>query len=192
MSNTSSITYTRIGAVLHEIGMVSEEKMHSVLEGAVNYANDSLEHYSAASALEAFGVAVSVHADDIDSIYDGYESLLREAAEVAGGKVTITNVRLIEVEGDYEGGRFDRLEFERNGKLVSIDAEHFAEDYYDHEAACEAIYETAHDDDPRSWRCVDFERKPNRGYDSIMVLATREQADALHEHLGFTFPGNSE
>ncbi|MFF3321292.1 hypothetical protein [Streptomyces sp. NPDC002889] len=191
MSNTSSITYTRIGTVLHAIGMVSEEKMHSVLEDAADYANEELEHYSAASALERFGVAVSVHADDIDSIHDDYEGLLQRAAEVAGGTVTITDVRIVEGEGDFVDGRFDLLQFERNGKLVSLSAEHFAEDYYDHLAACQAIDETSHDDDPRSWRYVDFERKPNAGYDSIMVLATPEQAEALHEHLGFTFPWHS-
>ncbi|TJZ50315.1 hypothetical protein FCH28_23825 [Streptomyces piniterrae] len=189
MSNVSSITYARIGAILHEIGMVSEEEMHSTLEDAADYANEELEdHYEAAGALEEFGVAVSVHADDIDSIYDDYESLLEDAVEVAGGKVTITDVRITEGEGDFEGGRFDRLEFERNGKPVSISAEHFADDYYDQEAACEAIAMTVHDDDPRSWHYVDFERKPSAGYDSIMVLATRDQAEALHEHLGFTFP----
>ncbi|MCX4821838.1 hypothetical protein OG883_18505 [Streptomyces sp. NBC_01142] len=187
MSNISSITYARIGAILHEIGMVPKEKMRSVLEDAADYAGDELDHYGAASALEDFGVAVSVHADDIDSIYGDYGSLLAEAAEVAGGKVTLTNVRIVEGEGDFEGGRFDLLEFERNGRLVSIRAEHFADDYYDHEAACEAIAETAPDDDPRSWRYVDFERKPSAGYDSIMVLATPEQAEALHKHLGFTF-----
>jgi hypothetical protein len=183
-----SFTYTRIGTVLHEIGMISEEKMRSVLEEAANYANVEVDHYEAASALEDFGVAVSVHADDIDSIYDDYADLLDAAVEVAGGKVTITNVRLVEGEGELEDGRFDHLEFDRNGKPVTIPAEHYADDYYDQGAACEAIGETADDDDPRSWRCLDFERKPHRGYDSIMVLATPEQAEALHEHLGFTFP----
>ncbi|MFX0578543.1 hypothetical protein [Nocardia nepalensis] len=188
MTKSSSITYTRMGRSLHQIGMVSAEKMHSVLEDVARYANEVMDHYSAARAFERFGVAVSVHADDIDSIYYGYQSLLARAAKVAGGKVTITNVRIVEGEGDFEDGRLDRLEFERNGKLVSITAEHFAEDYYDQGAACEAIAETAHDDDPRSWQYVDFERKPHRGYDSIMVLTTPQQAEALHQQLGFTFP----
>ncbi|MEU2789879.1 hypothetical protein [Streptomyces sp. NPDC007100] len=188
MSNTSSITYTRIGAILHEIGMVSEEQLRSTLEETANYADEEVEdHYEVACALEEFKVAVSVHADDIDSIHDDYGSLLQDAAEVAGGRVAITGVRLVEGEGELAGGRFDTLEFERDGEPVSIEAEHFADDYYDHEAACEAITMTAHDDDPRTWRCLDFERKPNAGYDSIMVLATPEQAKALRERLGFTF-----
>lgn len=180
------MTYPRIGMILHEIGMVSEEKLHNVLEDFAEYANDELDHYEAAIALESFGVAVSVHSDDIDSIHYGYESLLARAVEVAGGKVTITGVRLVEDEGDFDNGRDDLLEFERDGELVSLDAEHLADGYYDHEAACNAIAETAHRDDPRSWHYVDFEREPHRLYDSIMVLATPEQARALHEHLGFT------
>ncbi|RXS70314.1 hypothetical protein EST92_24785 [Streptomyces sp. TM32] len=181
------MTYARIGPLLHEIGMVPKEKMDSVLEAFADFAHHELDLYEAACALEHFGVAVSVHADDIDSIHNDYASLLAEAEEVAGGAVTLTNVRLVEGEGDLEGGRFDRLEFERNGAPVSLSAEHFADDYYDHEAACEAIALTAHDDDPRSWHYVDFPRKPSAGYDSIMVLATPEQAAALHEQLGLTF-----
>ncbi len=71
MSNVSSntYTYTRVGAILHEIGMVTEEKMRSVLEEAATYADEEIDQYEAASALEEFGVAVSVHADDIDSIH---------------------------------------------------------------------------------------------------------------------------
>ncbi|KAA6221298.1 hypothetical protein CP973_04290 [Streptomyces albofaciens JCM 4342] len=190
MSNVSSntYTYTRVGAILHEIGMVTEEKMRSVLEEAATYADEEIDQYEAASALEEFGVAVSVHADDIDSIHYGYADLMEAAAEAAGGRVAITDVRLVEGEGDFEGGRMDTLTFERNGIPMSIDADHLADDYYDQGAACEAITVTAHEDDPRSWREVDFDREPHRGYDSIMVLATPEQARALEERLGFRFP----
>lgn len=182
-----SYTYTRVGAILHEIGMVSEEKMRSVLLEAAGYADNEMSQYSAACALEEFGVAISVHADDIDSIYHDYASLLESAAEVAGRKAAITNVRLVEGEGDFESGRYDRVEFERDGELVSIEAEHFAEDYFDHSAACDAIAETAHAGDPRSWHYVGFERKPSSVYDSIMVLATPEQVRALQAQLGFIF-----
>lgn len=63
MSNISSMTYARIGAILHEIGMVSEAQMHRTLAEAANYAYEPLEeHFEAACALEEFGVAISVHA----------------------------------------------------------------------------------------------------------------------------------
>ncbi|MFD9538888.1 hypothetical protein [Streptomyces sp. NPDC060022] len=180
------LTYRRIGALLHETGLVSAEKTHSVLGDAVTYADDELDHAGAAGALVEFGAAVAVHGDDIDSIHEDYAGLLAEAAEIAGGQVTITDVRIDEGEGGYEGGRNDNLEFKRNGVLVSLMATHFAEDYYDHETACRGIAATAHDDDPRSWRNVEFAKDPDSTYDSIMVLATPAQADALHEHLGFT------
>ncbi|WP_344382292.1 hypothetical protein [Streptomyces thermolineatus] len=188
MPDTSSTTYARVGAVLHGIGMISEERMRGVLEEAAPYAHEELDHYEAACALEEFGVAVSVHADDIDSVHHDYASLLDDALRVAGNKVAVTDVRLVEGEGPLESGRFDTLEFRRNGRLVSVPAEHFADDYYDQGAACDAIAETAADDDPRAWHWVEFEHRPHAGYDSIMVLATQEQLKALHEHLGFTFP----
>ncbi|MFF4163340.1 hypothetical protein [Streptomyces sp. NPDC001741] len=187
MPTESSTTYRRIGALLRDTGMVSEETARSTLEAAAAYADDELGEYAAARALESFGVAVSVHADDIDSIHGGYAGLLAEAAETAGGRVTVTDVRVVEGEGDLDGGRFDAIEFLRDGRPVSIPAEHFAEDYYDHEAACRAIAETAHGDDPRVWRNVGFARERGAGYDSIMVLATSEQREALHRHLGLTF-----
>ncbi|MEU1483622.1 hypothetical protein [Streptomyces sp. NPDC005752] len=187
MSRDRSITYRRVGALLHETAMVSEEKMHGVLEGAAAYADAELDQYAAAHALESFGVAVSVHADDIDSIHEGYRGLLADAAEAAGGEVAITDVRIVEGEGGFEGGRLDAVEFERDGRTVSIPAEHFAEDYYDHGAACRAIAETAPGDGPRSWRLAGFTREPGAGYDSIMVLATPGQREALHQHLGLTF-----
>ncbi|KQX78940.1 MULTISPECIES: hypothetical protein [unclassified Streptomyces] len=187
MPKNPPTTYRRIGALLHETGMVSEGKMLSTLEAAAAYADAELAPYAAARALESFGVAVSVHADDIDSIHSGYAGLLADAAEVAGGRVTISDVRIVEGEGGLESGRCDLLEFRRNAEPVSLRAEHFAVDYYDHEAACRAIAQTAHGDDPRSWRNADFAREPGAGYDSIMVLATPEQREALTRHLGLTF-----
>ncbi|MBM7439065.1 hypothetical protein [Streptomyces sp. HB132] len=188
MTRDLPTTYRRMGALLHETGMVSEEKMRGVLDDAATYADAELDQYAAAHALESFGVAVSVHADDIDSIHEGYRGLLADAVEAAGGEVAITDVRIVEGEGGFEGGRLDAVEFERDGRVVSIPAEHFAADYYDHDAACRAIAETAHGDDPRSWRNAGFAREPGVGYDSIMVLATPEQREALHQHLGLTFP----
>ncbi|MFD9291305.1 hypothetical protein ACFWBV_24090 [Streptomyces sp. NPDC060030] len=188
MTRHFSITYRCVGALLHETGMVSEEKTRGVLDDAATYADDELDQYAAARALESFGVAVSVHADDIDSIHEGYKGLLADAAEVAAGEVAITDVRIVEGEGGFEGGRLDAVEFRRDGKLLSIPAEHFAEDYYDHAAACRAIAATSRDDDPRTWRGVGFAREPGAGYDSVMALATPEQRETLHQYLGLTFP----
>ena len=187
MQHVSSMTYRHVGRILHEIGMVSEEKMQRVLDEVADWADDEISHYEAAGALESFGVAVSIHADDIDSIYEDYAFLLERAAEVAGGSVAVTNVRIVEGEGDFAFGRSDRLEFERNGVPISIVAEHFADDYYDHTTAAAAIALTAADDDPRSWRYIEFDRTPGRVYETILGLATLEQTAALQERLSFRF-----
>lgn len=187
MAKDSFMTYRSVGALLHETGMVSAEKTHSVLEGLAAHADKKLAPHEAAGALVEFGAAVSVHVDDIDSIYEDYAPLLAAAAEIAGGRVTVTDVRIVKGEGGFEdGGRCDLLEFERNGTLVSLVAEHFSEEYYDHETAYLAIRETAHDDDPRSWHNVDFAREPGSIHDNVIVLATPAQSEALHEHLGLT------
>ncbi|MGP4019735.1 hypothetical protein [Saccharopolyspora sp. 5N708] len=183
MSNTSSITYGRVAVVLQEIGMVSQEKAQTVLAEYADVAHSELKPYDVACALEMFGTAVSVHADDIDYLEDGYGGLLDRAAALTDGAVTVTNVRLH--EGEFIGeSRDDVLEFERNGQPVSISAEHFSDEYYDQMAACEAIEKLAPDNDPRSFLLVDFEREKYRVYDSIMVLTTSEQAAALEKSLG--------
>ncbi|MFB9237535.1 hypothetical protein ACFFWC_18590 [Plantactinospora siamensis] len=185
MPTAEPMTYVRLGEILQEIGMVSAATVRRVL--ADGYLDVPLSQYEAALALEEFGVAVSIHAEDIDSIHTDYRGLLERAAEVAGDRVAIRNVRIVEGAGELEDGRDDRLEFERDGRPVSIPAEHYAEDYYDHAAASQAIAETAHEDDPRAWYDVRFEREPRRIYESIMVLATPQQAAALCDRLGVTF-----
>jgi hypothetical protein len=183
MPGTSSITYERVGAVLQEIGMLSQERAQTVLGKFADHAHDELDPYEVACALEVFGLAVSIHADDIDDLEEGYEGLLERAAALTGGKVTVADVRLVEDEIIGES-RYDLLEFARNGQLISISAEHFSDEYYDHSAACEAIAELSPDNDPRAFRVVDFEREQQRGYDSLMVLATSEEAEALQKRLG--------
>jgi hypothetical protein len=186
MPDTLTITYERMAAVLERSGMLSRERALAVLARFAEYARDRLDPYEVACALEDFGLAVSVHADDIDHLEEGYTYLLRRAAALTGGAITVANVRLH--EGEFvAGSRDDVLEFERNGELISISAEHYSDEYYDHLAACDAIDRLSPDDDPRSFRIVDFEREEHRHYDSILVLATPEQTEAMRKHLGLEF-----
>ncbi|MFE9849000.1 hypothetical protein ACFYPN_09330 [Streptomyces sp. NPDC005576] len=184
MPHTPSITRTRMGALLHATGMVTEAAAREALAAAAGYADRALTPYETARALEEFGVAVSAHGDDVDSLGESYAALLARAARVAGGGVAITDVRLVRGEGEFADGRADRVEFDRDDVRVSVPAEHFADDYLDHFAACRAVARTVHRDDPRSWRSVDFPREPHATYDSIMVLATPEQAESLRVRLG--------
>ncbi|WP_327268585.1 hypothetical protein OG233_12230 [Streptomyces sp. NBC_01218] len=183
-SLTPPLTLARVGTVLHASGMVTEAELRGTLAAAAGYADEPLNPYGTARALEEFGAAVSVHGDDIDSLGEGYAELLARAARVAGGSVAITGVRLVRGEAGFADGRADVVEFDRDGVRVSVPAEHFADDYLDHIAACEAVARTVHRDDPRTWRSVDFPRDPHATYDSIMVLATPDQAESLRARLG--------
>ncbi|MGW2631075.1 hypothetical protein ACWC2K_17285 [Streptomyces chattanoogensis] len=182
------MTYVQVAAVLREAGMLSREKAHSVLQEFADYTSDQLNPYEVAEALEEFGVAVSVHTEDLDFLESDYESLLQDAAALTGGAVTVTHVRLHEEEDwDGEFPRWDRLEFARNGRLVSVSAEHLSDDYYDIGAALECVEAVSPDDDPRSFRVVDFSGTRWQDHDIIVVLATPEQTQALGKSLGLAF-----
>ncbi len=53
-------------------------------------------------ALEAFGMAVSAHSDDVDDLEESYKGILEQAAALTEGAVTITDVRLREDEEQGE------------------------------------------------------------------------------------------
>ncbi|WP_306745795.1 hypothetical protein [Saccharothrix yanglingensis] len=184
MSNDPPMTYERVAAVLLEIGMISADKARAVLDDLAEYARDPLDPYGVASALESFDLAVSVHADDVDFLEESYEHLLARAAELTGGAVTVTAVRLHRGEGDVaEGPRDDVLGFTRNGEVVTVRAEHFSDEYLDHLAAAEAVDHLS-PDDPRRFHDVGFDRDPGHVHETVIALATPEQARALHERFG--------
>ncbi|MGW1836464.1 hypothetical protein [Streptomyces sp. BBFR2] len=186
MSNTQTMTYARVGAVLEEAGVVAPERVRQVLAECVTGADEPLRPYEVACALETFGIALSIHADDIDYLEPGYASLLERAAELTGGAVTVTKVRLVEGDRSPDGAsRDDTLEFERNGIAVAVPAEHFSDEYYDHLAATEAIDALAPGgDDLRTFRYVDFPREKYGVYDTILALVTPDQARVLEQGLG--------
>ncbi|CAL9627503.1 hypothetical protein SUDANB95_05967 [Actinosynnema sp. ALI-1.44] len=178
------ITYKHVAFALLEAGMLSHEQVRAVLDKFAEYVDDHLDPYDVACALEIFGVAVTVHADDIDDLEQSYTHILERAAALTGGAVTVTDVRL--VEGEFEAGsRDDVLEFEVNGRAVSINAEHFSDQYLDHLAATDAV-DALNPGDARTFRLADFEREPYRGYETVLTLVTPEQAAVLEESLGLT------
>ncbi|MDQ0377835.1 hypothetical protein [Amycolatopsis thermophila] len=170
------ITYETVAAVLRETGLASPEHTRDILDRS-SEVRTPLDPFEVARALEDFGAAVSVHADDVDVLEESYESLLRKAAALTGGAVTVSGVHLDDgADGD------DVLHFERNGEPRSVDAEHLAEDYLDHAAAVEAIAALS-PGDGRQFREVDFDGA-YRERDTIVVLVTDEQREALRERLG--------
>lgn len=127
-------SYAHVGALLQRMAMVSREKVESVLAGYADFAHDELRLHDVPDALEAFGVAISAHADDVDDLEESYAGILEQAAALTDGTVTITDVRLRE---DEEYGEV--LEFARNGVLVTQQTDHQSDQYLDHLAIGEFI-----------------------------------------------------
>lgn len=189
MAKTPTINYVRVAEVLTDLGMVSREAAQSVVEQFGDLAHSELNPGNhIASALTSFGVAVSIHAEDVDFADEHYEWLLNEAAALTGGKVTISHYRFEKDYPDDEDCGLGTMHFDCNGKPLSFQVQQESNDYLDMRAAQEAIEALGPDGDPRSFRCVD--KSPeirNISIDDVMVLATAEQRQGLSQHLGITF-----
>ncbi|AZQ32363.1 hypothetical protein EJ357_01940 [Streptomyces cyaneochromogenes] len=186
MTTSQSITYVRIAEVLTELGMITEQTARRVLDEFVDFAAKPIEdRYEVASALESFDVAVSIHADDVDFADAHYEWLLNEAANLTGGKVTVSDYRFDKSYPDDEDCGLGTMHFACNGKPLSFGIEQESNDYLDMGAAQEAIEALDLGDDPREFRR--FEQEGPDLSDDIMVLASAEQREGLLRLLGLTF-----
>ncbi|MGE7438534.1 MULTISPECIES: hypothetical protein [Kitasatospora] len=174
-------SYAHVGALLQRMGMVSQEKVDSVLADYADLAHNELPPHEVPSALEEFGVAISAHGDDVDDLEESYAGILERAATLTGGAVTITGARLVEDEEGHEV-----LEFVRNGALVTQWVEHQSDEYLDHLAITEFIGHVDPDpgDDTRRFYLVHFVRLRDSNYDSYFVFATPEQSAQLERELG--------
>ncbi|WP_057241068.1 MULTISPECIES: hypothetical protein [unclassified Kitasatospora] len=174
-------SYAHVGALLQRLDMVSREKVDSVLTDYADFAHNDLPPNEVADALQAFGVAISAHADDVDDLEESYAGILAAAAELTDGAVSITDVRL-RADEEYD----EVLEFARNGVLVTQPTEHQSDEYLDHLAIVEFIGHVDPDPgtDPRRFHMVDFVRQPNGVYETYFVFATPEQAAGLARELG--------
>ncbi|MEU1668188.1 hypothetical protein ABZ547_32350 [Streptomyces sparsogenes] len=187
MAKSQPITYVRVAEVLTELGLITSETAQGVIDRFGDLAYGELEPgHEIAGSLEDFGVAVSIHAEDVDFADQHYEWLLEEAAALTGGRVTVNNYRFEKEDPDDEDAGRGTMYFERNGKELSFSVEQESNDYLDMGAAQAAIEALSPDDDPRSFRCVDS-GPYTLGYDDVMVLATAEQREGLTRHLGITF-----
>nr|WP_107908203.1 hypothetical protein [Streptomyces chartreusis] len=185
-ANTQAITYVRIAEVLTDLGMITEDKARSVLDEAASYALEPIKRrHEIAGALESFGVAVAIHSEDVDFADAHYEWLLNQAAALTGGEVTVSDYRFEKSDPDDEDCGLGTMHFTRNGKPLSFGVEQESNDYLDMGAAQQAIEALSPDGDPRTFRCV--EQEGPHFDDDFMVLATAEQRDGLHRHLGLTF-----
>ncbi|MFD8380223.1 hypothetical protein ACFV2X_17015 [Streptomyces sp. NPDC059679] len=187
MAKPQPINYVRVAEVLTELGMITQETAQSVIDDFDDLAYMAMKPiHEIAGSLTEFGVAVSIHADDVDFADQHYQWLLGEAAALTGGSVTVDNFRFDKEDPDDEDAGLGTMYFERNGKELSFDVEQESNDYLDMGAAQAAIEALSPDDDPRTFRCVDSGHY-TIGHDDVMVLATAEQREGLFQHLGITF-----
>lgn len=168
------------------LGMVAEEKasaeLASIAEWNEHHLDEDLTERDLFGWLPEFGVAIPVHGDDVDDVADHYRYLLEErAAECTGGAVMVSDVVLLR-EGDYEW-----LHFVRNGESVWWRVEHESDEYVDQAAVAEQINDLdPGGDDPRRF----YQLRPAKKdpcHDDVYVLASPEQARALHEEFGLDF-----
>ncbi|MFJ9411701.1 hypothetical protein [Streptomyces sp. NPDC101393] len=174
-------SYAHVGALLERISMVSPEKARSVLAEYADFAHKELPPHEVPSVLEAFGVAISAHGDDVDHLEESYTGILEAAAALTDGAVTLTGVRL---RADEEHGEV--LEFARNGVVVTQPVEHESDDYLDHMAIIECIGHVDPDPgtDPRRFYWADFVRLKDATHETSFVFATPGQAAVLEKELG--------
>ncbi|MET7971338.1 hypothetical protein [Micromonospora sp. NPDC005305] len=173
---------------LVELGMMVEEKaaveLASIAEWNEHHLDEELTDRDLFGWLPELGVAIAVHGDDVDDVADHYRYLLEErVAECTGGAVMVSDVVLVR-EGDSEW-----LHFVRNGESVWWHVEHESDDYVDQAAVAEQINDLdPGGDDPRLF----FRLRPAKKepcHDDVYVLASPEQARALHDEFGLDFHG---
>lgn len=175
MTITSPLSYAAVAARLVTLGMISAEQAEDRLAALGEWRDQELTLSDVPEALVEFGVAVSAHGEDVDDLAESYRDLL-EAAAACAGTVTVTGV---ELDTDDSGGEI--LRFRRDGEPRAWHVEHTG-DYLDHLALAENV-----DDldpgagDPRRFHVLGQSEPCD---DSYYVLATPEQARALHDEFG--------
>lgn len=177
-----------------ELGMLEPAKSAEVLAMIDEYgdsgegADEPLGLRDLVSYLPEFGVAVSIHAEDVDFVDDYYRSVFEEdVPAVTGGAVVVTDVTLLESEDGDEW-----LYFVRNGEPVWWSMEHESEDYVDMLSVLENFGDfDPGGDDPRSFH-LHRPPHPEPCQDQEFVFATREQALVLRDEFGIDFDGLAE
>ncbi|SMC59624.1 hypothetical protein [Kibdelosporangium aridum] len=183
----AGMTVRTVADRLTSLGMVTDEKAAAVLAGIAEWnaehLDEDLDERGLISWLPEFGVAVSVHGDDVDFVEDYYSYMLEEeVTAVTGGAVVVSDVTLVRGESGS-----DKLHFRRNGESVWWHMEHLSEDYVDQGAVAEQISDVdPGGDDPRTFHLV--ERSKRVGCDDdVYVLATPQQARTLRDEFGLDF-----
>ncbi|WP_433181450.1 hypothetical protein [Actinoallomurus sp. CA-150999] len=174
------------------LGMLTEEKAAAVLADIGKWREDHLDEDLSEGDLfgwlPEFGIAISVHGEDVDDVASYYGYLLAdEVTACTGGAVVVTDVVLVRDEDDEDGAEY--LHFLRNGESVWWHVEHQSDDYVDQVAVSDQIDDLdPGGDDPRVFYEL-LREKRETCQDDVYVLASPEQARALRDEFGLDFHG---
>ena len=180
--------YQRLALRLLELGMMSRERADAACVEVADWHVGDPDQDVDATVLVEFDVAVQAHGDDVDYAEEAYIHLLRKAASLSGGSVTVTDIELVpdeDEDGDGEGGEdgageeFKQLRFKVNGEPKCWDIDSVSDDYLDLTAVSTGIDDLGPGgDDPRAFYLI------IESMDNIFLLATHEQARTLRDEFG--------
>ena len=174
--------YQRLALRLLELGMMSRERADAACVEVADWHVGDPDQDVDATVLVEFDVAVQAHGDDVDYAEEAYIYLLRKAAALSGGSVTVTDIELVpdgDGDGDREGGDFKQLRFKVNGEPKCWDIDSVSDDYLDLTAVSTGIDDLEPGgDDPRVFHLI------IESMDNIFLLATHEQARTLRDGCG--------
>ncbi|MFG2693476.1 hypothetical protein [Kitasatospora sp. NPDC048407] len=178
-NNTGMNTYQRLVVRLHELGMIDRRTADEQVASTAAWGEPRPERRAQelAGVLDECGVAVRAHGEDVDFAESAYESVLRNAARIIGGAVTVTGVELVGEIGDTR-----ELRFKVNGVAKSWWIDQPSDDYLDLGAIELGIGDLEPGGaDPRVFHPVPADETCG---DDLHLLATPAQAAALREEFG--------
>jgi hypothetical protein len=177
---TAALTYRGLIDRLAALGILPAGRVEAALAtlGAWATGEDEIDD-DLAPLLELFGVAVSVHGEDVDDLEESYREILQGAAALSGGAVVVTDVAL-----DPSRSNETPLTFRRNGRPMGWREDHLGPDYLDHLAFAEQIADLEPGgDDPRHFYGI---LGTEACSDDYYLLLTDEQAATLSDEFGLS------
>ncbi|QIS08008.1 hypothetical protein [Nocardia arthritidis] len=181
-------TVRALAELLIELGMVTEEKAAAVLaeiaKWRAEHLDEELDEKNVIGWIPEFGIAISIHSEDVDDVADYYRSKLEDdVVDCTGGAVVVSDVALVRIENDYE-----YLHFRRNGESMWWYVDHESDDYVDLASVSEQFNDLdPGGNDPRMFHQI--RRRDSRFGDDVYLLASPEQAAALGNAFGLDFYG---
>ena len=175
-----------------ELGMITRERADAACAEIADWkvpTDLKQQQVNLPGVLLVCGVAVYVHGEDVQDTEASYIDLVKEAAALSGGAVTVTDIGLVpDTDGDDDEPSDDddddteylKLRFKVDGELKEWPIEQESDEYLDMGAIRMYIGDLEPGgDDRRRFHLV------HQSYDDMYLLATPEQAHTLKEEFEF-------